>query len=73
LRDRSYDSGVRVTKDQGAPGIHEIEVGVAISVGDVLRSAASYEARRAAHRTKCAHRGADTAGDDVQGAFVESF
>src|SRR6185312_15660380 len=56
-----------------APGVHEIEVGVAVGVSQMLARATRNKTRRAANRTKGAHRGAYSAGDHAHGARVQRF
>ena len=62
------DRGVRVAEQQGAPGLHEVDVAGALHVLDPRAFAACREHRRAADRTERAHRRVDAAGDHLLGA-----
>ena len=62
---------MRMSEDERAPGIDEVEVAGAVDVVQVLAGAACDEKRCAAHGAKRAHRRIDATRDDAAGARIE--
>src|SRR5262245_39142016 len=54
--DGGNDLRMRVTEDERAPGIHEVEIRPAVSIVQMSTCSARDEERRATHRTERAHR-----------------
>ena len=63
--------GMRVTGDQRAPGLHPVDVAVAVDVDQLGALAARHEDRVAADRAHRAYGRVDPAGEQPQRALVE--
>ena len=62
---------VRVPEDHRSPGLHVIDVGVPVDVGDGGASSANEERRHASDGTERADRRVHAAGDDPAGAIEQ--
>ena len=58
------DGGVGVAEDHRAPGAHQVDVAVAVGVGQPVALGGGDEPRGAAHRGERPHRRVHPAGDD---------
>ena len=63
--------GMAVAEDQGAPGLHEVEVAIAFFIDNIGTLAARHKTRRAADSAESAHGRVDAAGDRAPGAFIQ--